>query len=338
MLTDNHIKRYDLFKEYIKTSANQYGRYWTKEGPTFDIELTKDGYINKGERNYLPSVFNNQSNTEDINDYQSPFGKDTSNRKNFLSLGGVNFCTPVNSGNGTLRYAKYYDEIIEDKINIILGSSILEIGAGSGIFSALMQDRFSSKNIIIDIPYTLQNSIALFMSIYPSKKFILPNEISEKTNIYDYDFIFLTPEQKNLVKDGTVGLAINTQSFMEMDYKEVEDYFSFVNRVVLDGGYFFNSNRMRKVTSFFNFPFDLLTNYKSIYLSKNNVFLQHSRMSTLIDCLLVKDLTQKSKKIFHPLYRIFLNFFWMTSEERYGWFRRDVINILKKIGINIRKN
>ena len=47
VLTDNHIKRYDLFKEYIKTSANQYGRYWTKEGPTFDIELTKDGYINK---------------------------------------------------------------------------------------------------------------------------------------------------------------------------------------------------------------------------------------------------------------------------------------------------
>ena len=176
------------------------------------------------------------------------------------------------------------------------------------------------------------------MSIYPSKTFILPNEISDKTNIYDYDFIFLTPEQKNLVKDGTVGLAINTQSFMEMDYKEVEDYFSFVNRVVLDGGYFFNSNRMRKVTSFFNFPFDLLINYKSIYLSKNNVFLQHSRMSTLIDCLLVKDLTQKSKKIFNPLYRIFLNFFWMTFEERYGWFRSDVIKILRKIGINIRKN
>ena len=164
MITEIHIQRYNLFKDYIKTSANQYGRYWTKEGPTFDIELTKDGYINKGERNYLPSVFNNQSNTEDINDYQSPFGKDTSKEKNFLSLGGVKFCTPVNSGNGTLRYAKYYDEIIEDKINIISGSSILEIGAGSGIFSALMQDRFSSKNIIIDIPYTLQNSIALFMS------------------------------------------------------------------------------------------------------------------------------------------------------------------------------
>jgi len=337
MISSTHIDRFNGFKAYIKTTHNQYGKYWTKEGPTFDIELTQDGYINKGERNYLPSAFNNQSNTEDINDYQSPFGKDTSKEKKFLSLGGVNFCTPVNSGNDTLRYAKYYDEIIEDQINVIPGSSILEIGAGSGIFSALMQDRFSSKNIIIDIPYTLQNSIALFMTIYPEKTFILPNEISDKTNIYDYDLIFLTPDQKELIKDSSVGLAINTQSFMEMDYKEVVDYFSFVNRIVVNGGYFFISNRMRKVTNFFNFPFDLLIKYKRIFMARNNVFLKHNRMSTLIDCLLVKDETQKSSKVFNFIHKSYLNLFLMTNEERYGWIRSDLIKILRKIGFNIKK-
>jgi hypothetical protein len=338
MISSSQIDRFNVFKDYISTLNNQYGEYWTREGPSFDIELTQNGYINRGQRNYLPSFFTNQTDAINLSDYKSPYKRDMSLEVKYLTLGGVNFCTPLNSGNTTLRYAKYYDEIVENEISKIQNNTILEIGAGSGIFSALMQDRFSSKSIIVDIPYTLQNSIALFMSIYPEKNFILPNEISEKTNIYDYDLIFLTPDQKDLIKDNSIGLAINTQSFMEMDFNEVEDYFSFVNRIVVNQGYFFISNRMRKVTNFFNFPFDLLTQYKRIYLAKNNVFLRHNRFSTLIDCLLIKDATQNSSKVFNFFHKSYLNFFWMTKEERYGWIRSDLITLLRKIGINYRKN
>lgn len=338
MISSSQVDRFNKFKEYIKNSHNQYGAYWTREGPTFDVELTKNGYINKGERNYLPSLFNNQKEVIDLNDFESPFNKDEYLESRYLSLGGKNFCTPINSGNTTLRYAKYYDEIIDNLIPKFQNNIILEIGAGSGIFSALMQDRFSSKSIIVDIPYTLQNSIALFMSIYPDKSFILPNEISDESNIYDYDLIFLTPDQKDLIKDSSIGFAINTQSFMEMDFKEVEDYFLFVNRILVNKGYFFISNRMRKVTNFFDFPFDLLKNFKRIYLAKNKVFLKHNRMSTLIDCLLVRDLEKKPNKVFRSIHKFYLNYFWMTKEERLGWIRSDLIDNLNKIGINVKKN
>jgi hypothetical protein len=176
------------------------------------------------------------------------------------------------------------------------------------------------------------------MTIYPNKTFILPNEITDETNIYDYDLIFLAPDQLDRVKDGSVGLAINTQSFMEMDYSEVEDYFTFVNKKLDNGGYFFISNRMRKVNNFFSYPFSLLSQFKRIYLERNNVFLRHCRMSTLIDCLLIKDTKlNESSKVFNAIYRFYLSAFWMTREERYGWVRSDVLKILRKIGINVRK-
>jgi hypothetical protein len=99
-----------------------------KGGPTFNIELTPEGYINKGERDYLPVVFSSQTNVQNLNDYKSPFSKFTNIQEKYLTLGSIDFCTLSTSGNATLRYAKYYDEIIDEKISKLQSNTVLEIG------------------------------------------------------------------------------------------------------------------------------------------------------------------------------------------------------------------
>jgi putative sugar O-methyltransferase len=333
------LHRFDEYKRYLTQSNHKYGKFWTKEGSTFDVQLKKSGYINKGYRNYLPTIYQDQKNLQDVNNFEAPFGNIYSIKDDYkyLTINNKKFCQllpsqGVKGANQTLRLSKYWDEIIGATIPKLKKNIVLEVGPGAGLFSALMSERFDCKIVIIDIPYVIQNSIALFMTTYPNKTLLLPNEITSKTNIYEYDVIFLNPDQMNLIKNESIGLIVNTQSFMEMDYNEVENYFRFVNIKLVNNGYFFISNRIRKFTSFFSYPWSLLSQFKRLYLSRNKVFLRHIRKTTLIDCLLVKDSNLPiSTQVFNPIYKFYLSIILMTKEERFPPVFSKINLIFKRI-------
>ena len=91
----------------------------------------------------------------------------------------------------------------------------------------------------------LLTAISLIFTLFPNKTFLLPNEIREIStpiNFYEYDFIFLTPDLINYIENESVNFGINTQSFMEMDMIEVDNYLNFFEKKILNNGYFFCSN------------------------------------------------------------------------------------------------
>ena len=51
----------------------------------------------------------------------------------------------------------------------------------------------NTTNILVDIPNVMLTAIALYFTLFPNKKFLLPNEIlnQDKLDLKNYDFIFL---------------------------------------------------------------------------------------------------------------------------------------------------
>ena len=118
----------------------------------------------------------------------------------------------------------------------------------------------------------------------------MPNEINynENLNFKSYDFIFLVPEQINLINSESIDLGINTQSFMEMDMLEVDNYLKFFNKTIKYDGYFFCSNRLRKRHYFFKYKFNLLLNFKKTFLEKDAFYYSTKSKSSMLNLLLIK--------------------------------------------------
>tara|TARA_B100001175_G_scaffold290593_1_gene275154 strand:- start:51 stop:1166 length:1116 start_codon:yes stop_codon:yes gene_type:complete len=130
---------------------------------------------------------------------------------------------------------------------------VLEIGGGNGNLMSIIKSHAGSDTTIIDIdlPETISHSMLYIVSVFPSAKILMPNEIESinqtKINFYDYDFVFLTPKQVNLISDDFVDLSINMNSFQEMTHNQINEYFDLIQRVGKNNSYFFTSNRAEKI-------------------------------------------------------------------------------------------
>ena len=246
MLKNNLNIRFKKFKDSIINNKYKFGKYWEKEKITFEVDF-KDGLFNsKGSRDYLPRIFDESI----IHDEIIPI-----NGKKFVQLGERKLCTLKNSGSYHLLHLSHYFHEIK---KIIKDNDIcLDVGSGSGLLQFIIHQNKKTTNIFIDLPESIQSSIALCFTLFPDSKIILPNEINGEgyLNIKDYDFIFLFPNQKHLIKNYSVDFCVNTQSFMEMDIDEVNDYIRYFNNILKTEGYCFISNRIVKRTYFFLYNF-----------------------------------------------------------------------------------
>jgi putative sugar O-methyltransferase len=141
---------------------------------------------------------------------------------------------------------------------------VMDIGAGGGHLAGLFHLRCSSKIIIVDLPEMIVLSSAFFLQMFPQSRIVLPNE----TDREKADVIMLHPDQTDFLGENQVDLAINTASFMEMDLHEVEHYFALIDRCLKVGGYFYCSNKDKKVTAFNEYPWQEYNNYQDIYYEK----------------------------------------------------------------------
>ncbi len=319
------------FNNFKKSIINKkYGEYWSIAKNTFNIDFKDGNFINKGSRNYFPTIYNQKIDRNNLLDVNFESKED----KKILKLGIQNLCLRKDNGNVSLITAQNYLNSINSYINE--KDIVCEVGSGSGIFSALINERKKTTNILIDIPEVLLAAISLIFTLFPNKKILLPNEIEELSSpiiFNQYDFIFLTPDLIYHIKDESVNLGINTQSFMEMDMIEVDNYLNFFNRIILNEGYFFCSNRIRKRYYFFEYKFYLLKNFHRVFLKKNSFFYSLKNSSSLLDFFLKKDKQIKQKSIRFSLYEKLCILTKFKRSEFFRWLIFDFQRILKKIYI-----
>ena len=167
MLKDNLNIRFKKFKDSIINNKYKFGKYWEKEKITFEVDF-KDGLFNsKGSRDYLPKIFDESI----IDDEIVPI-----NGKKFVQLGKKKLCTLKNIGSThLLKLSHFFHEIKK----IIKDNDIcLDVGSGSGLLQFIIHQNKKTTNIFIDLPESIQSSIALCFTLFPDSKIILPNEIN----------------------------------------------------------------------------------------------------------------------------------------------------------------
>jgi putative sugar O-methyltransferase len=142
----------------------------------------------------------------------------------------------------------YYQNILRGFAGGDRIATVLEIGAGNGNFpSILYHDWAPIRTILIDLPETLAVSIPFLSSVFPDARIVMPNEIRAGGLPEDFDFAFLTVDQLDALRDGTVDLAINCHSFQEMTHEQIGIYFALIQRVCRESGLFFSANRVEKI-------------------------------------------------------------------------------------------
>ena len=224
-------KRFDDFKKSIKDK--NYGLQWSKDKKNFLIDFNNGVFENLGDWDFFPVLY------EKLLDLDGLEIIEIEKNEKIFKLGNKSFCIPKGNNNKTFIHCNNYFNLINKYINY--GDIVCEVGSGSAVLSALIHERKETKNILIDIPEVMLVAISLLFTIFPNKKYLLPNETEklDKININNYDFIFLTPDKINLINKGNVDFCINTQSFMEMDILEVQNYLKFFDKILKINGYFF---------------------------------------------------------------------------------------------------
>jgi putative sugar O-methyltransferase len=124
---------------------------------------------------------------------------------------------------------------------------ILEIGPGNGNQASLFLNYFPGTRItLVDLPETLQLSFLYLRSLFPHLEFVLPHEVTSE-RIMTADVVFLTPDQIDLVPDGSVDIGMNIHSFQEMLMPQIASYFTLLERVTRPDGYVLVVNRSEKM-------------------------------------------------------------------------------------------
>ncbi len=149
-------------------------------------------------------------------------------------------------------------------------SRVLDIGAGSGLDTCTFVAEFGLKSLIVDLPEILTLSSALIMTLFPDKRICLPNEIDDDTDLENYDFVLIFPNQIERSKLLDCDLAINISSFMEMRLDEVRRYFQLITNQLRNGSFFYCRNR-DKETLLKDYPWGEFGKFELIYREPNSV-------------------------------------------------------------------
>jgi len=133
--------RFNNFKKSI--IKKKYGEYWTVAKNTFNIDFKDGNFINKGSRNYFPTIYNPKLDRNNLLDVNFESTED----KKILKLGIQNLCLQKENGNNALIYAQNYLNSINSYINE--KDIVCEVGSGSGILSAFINERKKTTNILL---------------------------------------------------------------------------------------------------------------------------------------------------------------------------------------------
>ena len=145
------------------------------------------------------------------------------------------------------------------------GMRFLEIGAGAGLTSLCLLERYRGSRVVIcDLPATIAVGYTL-LSQFAGDRFrlVLPHEISQTVlQQGEFDLAFLTPNQAALIEDGSVDAVVNVSSMQEMTPATIQAYFELIRRVGKPDAVFFCKNletsKQNPDVQFARYPWELL--------------------------------------------------------------------------------
>ncbi len=162
---------------------------------------------------------------------------------------------------------------------------LFEIGAGPAINACLLNYKYKTKSLIVDLQ--IQNIIA-FLTIsnfFPNLKVSFKNYRNLEKNYGNiekafkhYDIIFLPPEDLNKLPNNICDLSINICAFQEMSKQTIKKYILETKRILTNNNLFISINRKTKflgVKQYYNFrflfiyPLKFLTNSKIVFPKYN---------------------------------------------------------------------
>lgn len=121
----------------------------------------------------------------------------------------------------------------------------LEVGAGGGHLAMLLaRAGFVRHYVIADLPEMLLNSCATLQRYFPEAQM----RVGERPDFTGDDLTFwlLDTREIALVPDDSVDLALNFNSFMEMDEAVRDFYIAQIYRAGRAGSIFCNANRLQR--------------------------------------------------------------------------------------------
>lgn len=133
-----------------------------------------------------------------------------------------------------LKVYNFFNEIyplLKEEIGTDRQIAYLEIGAGScGLIKVMKRKMDDLQAIIVDLPTTIPSGFCNLSHSFPDCTFLLPNEIqtAQQTDLSKFDFVFLTPDLKDILSDNYFDIAVNTDSFAEMSPDVVRGYFNLM--------------------------------------------------------------------------------------------------------------
>jgi hypothetical protein len=144
----------------------------------------------------------------------------------------------VRSSMSTARHW-WYAQGIKALATDTLGSrplDLLEIGAGGGVLALFLSRLGLARSYrIVDLPEMLLHSSWTIHSQLP--------EATLSFGTREGEFAFLTPAQAATLEPDSADIALNANSFMEMDEVQRDSYLRMIGRAVLPGGLLWNVNR-----------------------------------------------------------------------------------------------
>lgn len=124
--------------------------------------------------------------------------------------------------------------------------SVVEIGAGYGNLAELIMSKHNIKKyVIIDLPEVIQFTKQRLMKLFPELKII--EDIAESNDLPEKHILFIKPSDVHKIDQEQFDLAINTESFAEMDVHVSDGYFELLSWILKSGAKFLSINRICRV-------------------------------------------------------------------------------------------
>ncbi|HEY5410826.1 MAG TPA: putative sugar O-methyltransferase, partial [Caulobacteraceae bacterium] len=164
----------------------------------------------------------------------------------------------IASNLGVARLYWYHIRLRQLTVELIgvFDGIFLEIGSGSGLFGIMLADRGLVRHyVMVDLPEMLLNAMVHVSTYLPDSKIRLGETPDFSSN--EQTFWFLETGEIRKVPAGSVGVALNFNSFMEMDEAVRNFYIDEIYRSAAPDALFYNVNRrQRSMTRKDGRPFD----------------------------------------------------------------------------------